>query len=194
MGTNERNTIILLEGANFEAQRCPGSTVSVMDENGPKPVEIVSFVATDKLLKWDVIEERILGYEIQYSLDLEDWKKTGAIDSKGDGRHQYSYPVALKGYYRLKVLSVEEEKYSHIVYFTGSDEVNFYPNMTTAGSQITFTGHKLIRKIQIYDASGKLIKAYIPQSEHLIVDIFPGLYIVKIEGQNNVTKRRLIVQ
>lgn len=192
MGQDEvQSSIVFSNGATEETSLC--KTVTVVREVNPLPIRIISFKVSDNSLTWDVFEERIMGYNIELSSNTESWETIGSIESKGDGRHIYEHKIKQSGYYRLKVLSLEEVEYSSIVYYNGLEIVGFFPNFVQQGSFISFYGEKIIEAVEIINENGIVVqKGALDNNGQLKINQAPGVYIVRTKG-NQEQIGRLIV-
>ncbi|MEL7004416.1 MAG: hypothetical protein AAFN93_17020, partial [Bacteroidota bacterium] len=102
------STIQSFNGADPSTQTCAGFTVTgcaTCPFSGAGsftlPIDLISFEVVDHQLVWDVYQYEVYGFQVEYSADAFDWEIIGAVDSKGDGRNQYSYSIRNTGYYRV---------------------------------------------------------------------------------------------
>jgi len=190
MGMAEDNVVEYINGQQIPDQIC----FNITEDANPTPVEILSFRVENNTLVWEVYEERITGYEIEISEDAENWAAIGALESRGDGNHTYNFTVHKSGYYRLKVVSIEEAEYSSILFYNGSNEVSFYPSIIRSGKSITFTGEKLIDQVELLNYNGIALQKGKLLNGKFTVNQVPGIYIVKIQSKNLYKTGKLVVE
>ena len=91
---------------------------------------------------------------------------------------------------------MEEDEFSSMVFFNGPDNVSFYPTIAQSGTPVSFTGHRLINNIFIYNTTGVIVsKGGVDKNTGIMkVNFSPGMYILKIETSNDVKLERLIVE
>ncbi len=89
------------------------------------------------------------------------------IEDKGNGLQIYAQNYELPSTGIDKIL-------------TDTDEINIYPNPAKDIIQISSTKNKIVKKIEIYSVSGKLVKADNQTNEINISKLKNGIYFIKI--------------
>lgn len=145
------------------------------------PVELMYFTAKAEqkhsLLQWATAnEDNFAGFQIERSVDGENWQKIGFVNGHGQTQEQQDYqfvdPFPLNGdnYYRLNMLDQDDSQaYSDIrhLYFDKQQEtISVYPNPFANQLQLKieepYTGNV---QIQLRDLLGRVIQNW--QFEHL---------------------------
>lgn len=133
------------------------------------PAELLSFnVQTSNgyaQLKWESKNEadQLLSYEIEKSSDGIHFKQMGHVSAKGGSSAAYFYndaePITGKIYYRLKLVSVSEVRYSRIISVAGTmGSIGITNLVNPFSSNISFQLNALMNEevqLQLTDALGK---------------------------------------
>ena len=156
------------------------------------PIDLIEFKVTDHQLYWDVFQYEVYAFQIQFSLDAQNWEPVGEVDSKGDGRKQYSYPVRETGYYRI--MSMEDNPdYSWPVFYRSNEHtLTMFPNRIQSGANLTVQGYE-IDFVEVINISG-VVQKTVPQNfENITLDVRPGMYVVRVHEAVGVSTRKLMV-
>ena len=168
----------------------------------PLPVELIEFNATPEeqkvRLDWATSTEINNDYfEVQRSKNGSDFETVDIVQGAGNSITQENYltfdnrPYYGTSFYRLKQVDFDGKfKYSEIkmVNFENSNSLSIFPNPAT--DVISIQGDFELAKI--YTANGKLIKIFSTNSTS-ISNLINGVYFVKIEQNNIITSKKLIV-
>ncbi len=197
----------------------PSMTEEELFETAPLPVELIAFnaIANDKEkqieLYWNTASEaNNKGFEIQRrSEERNDFETIGWVEGAGESFAPLNYTFNDKDvvadqryYYQLKQIDFDgTETYSNIVTasLSGLDtEVEVFPNPTSDIALIklsdAFSGEI---NLKIFDAKGQLIDLQSFSSrgnaelEINFMNQADGVYFIKIEMQNKVITKRIIV-
>lgn len=157
------------------------------------PVTISNFTgsflqANMATLVWNSgVEDNFSQYELQKSADAVNFEKVVAINAKGSGK-TYKYDIAQPGniaYYRLKLINNSGTfTYSKTLKLVNdnSSESSIYPN--PAHEKLNFVAAQS-GDLQIFDASGKLVKKLFVQkgaNDFSIAGLPSGIYFVQQNG------------
>jgi len=198
-----------------------GTTSVTACECTTLPVELISFQAElqgkTSILKWSTAsEENNAGFEIQRSVDREDFRKIGWLSGQGNTGERIDYSFVDKNmqsnvqyYYRLKQIDYDGRfDYSQIVTSILKDVNGFVlekisPNPSEAG----FTTVRILSikdqdlEVTVINNLGKLlITNSISIGEGInfyklnVNDLAPGVYFVKITNGEQSNFKRLIIQ
>ena len=156
------------------------------------PIEIIEFKVVEGHLYWDVYQYEVYGFEIQFSEDIINWEAIGQVDSRGDGRNQYRYPIRNTGYYRI--MSKEERPdYSRPIFYRSNEHtLSMYPSKMRNGQTLTITGYN-VALVELLNTSGVIQKIVNQGLESIPVDVQPGMYLVRIHEEVGITTRKLLV-
>lgn len=69
-------------------------------------------------------------------------------------------------------------------------QISLFPNPTNTSFQIETT--ETLDKVEIYSLQGQSIKSFTPQNQYDISDLSSGIYLVKIQANNNEITKRII--
>ncbi|MEM9848187.1 MAG: T9SS type A sorting domain-containing protein, partial [Bacteroidota bacterium] len=166
------------------------------------PVNLLYFdaKAVDEavVLKWETASElNNAGFEVARSTNTKDWKTLGFVKGAGTTvtaqSYQYIDDAPAKGinYYRLKQIDTDGTyEYSEIIAVNktgiGKDALVIAPNPVDDVLHYQLLGQKqATQSLQIYDASGQLVKIITDQDTSLpIHDLAKGMYILVVEIGN----------
>lgn len=109
----------------------------------PLPITLVSFTAekirdTKALLTWKTASEiNNTGFEVEKSLDGQNFEKIGFVNGAGNSQNAQTYTftdenLTTSAYYRLRQIDIDGKfEYSPVV-FVENDRLNIYPNPASA--------------------------------------------------------------
>lgn len=156
------------------------------------PIDLISFKVTEHQLYWDVYQYEVYAFQIEFSMDAISWESIGQVDSKGDGRKQYYFPVRETGYYRIKSLE-EYPDYSWPVFYRSNEhKLTMYPSRIESGNPLTVQGFD-INYVTVSNSSGILQKEISNNFENIILDMKPGMYIVRVHEGVGVSTHKVMV-
>lgn len=183
--------------------------VNIRSVNAPLPIELTYFKGTaaknSNQLIWQTATERNnKGFQIQRSGDAEIWQDLAFISGKGSTLTANNYewvdnaPLIADNYYRLKQVDYDGSyTFSPIISIVGivKDKVTIYPNPTSSDLFYEYDDLKAIKRIQLFDAVGKLIHETTNINGNFSVSHFPsGLYWLVMETNNGHIYERVIKQ
>lgn len=170
----------------------------------PLPITLISFDAYKKGGVSDLIwasgsEQNNRGFEIERSLDGQDWVRVGFVESLSDGgnsnrRLDYSFtdntPANGDNLYRLKQLDFDGKyEYSPIrsVWFDNTNNIRIYPN--PAKESVNIAGLKGNEDIAVYDVTGRLV--YQIKADNIVMNIplatlSDGTYYISIFSKDSI--------
>lgn len=169
------------------------------------PVELISFegevVSNDILLKWETASElNNMGFEIEHSLDGENWDNIGFVHGNRTTTElsKYSFivnnPQSKSNYYRLKQLDFDRQfEYSNIinVVLETAPDVSVYPNPTEG--KVTLSGlEDENAMIYISDTYGNLLDEMEYSSKIDMSEFSAGVYFMHIETKGERISKRII--
>ncbi len=191
----------------------------VLVDNYPLKADLLSFnakaMANDNIeLKWNSSgEENFLGYEVQRSADNLSWEKLDFVNAKGNGvtgEISYSFndhrPFAGRSYYRLKLISMDDKStYSEVrsVTLNGIQQVTLLPNPATdKASLLVNISFNATASVLVSDLSGRIVykqttvlyKGFNTIDLPVVKRLGSGMYLVKVEVNNEFFTRKLIVK
>jgi Concanavalin A-like lectin/glucanases superfamily/Secretion system C-terminal sorting domain len=176
----------------------------------PLPLNLISFtgknIETGNLLSWLTANEVALShFEIENSENGKTFEKIGELKANGGPSEKVYYEffdLQLINYnsqlfYRLKMVDLDGKfKYSKIINIENKaqSEITIYPNPTS--DYFTISGNMKFEKLQIVDASGKVLKEFLPQNgnRYSLAGISAGVYFVKNNGGNSLNINKLIIK
>ncbi len=162
------------------------------------PVDLLSFngkrVENTNQLVWEVsAKKNMIGYEIQHSIDGENFTSIGMVQAKNTPNRQvYQYRdtrAESLSYYRLKLLDYGSAavKYTNVVAIVDGikqPQVQVYPNPTSDKLHVCFPDNTLMKKIQIYDNIGQTVVDTYTNEAFTIIDLtgmHHGIYFLVCE-------------
>lgn len=178
----------------------------------PLPVELISFEArkeNDKVrLDWSAaLEDNFFGYEVQHSVDGENWNVLETIEGRGVGNYftYHNQPAPANNYYRLKMIDLDGSfEYSDIrpIFFeTKGKEFAIFPNPFFNQFSIQSYDEGDLRMVLI-DPMGRIVLekelGYSSGSGEVFninlsnVSISPGVYSVQIHNEHTVKSFRVV--
>jgi len=72
-----------------------------------------------------------------------------------------------------------------------SEKAVLFPNPTTGMVNI---GNQNLSKIELYDTSGKMVKAFVPQAQIDLVGLSKGMYLIKLFSDQGVLTDKIILE
>ncbi|HQW84531.1 MAG TPA: T9SS type A sorting domain-containing protein, partial [Ferruginibacter sp.] len=171
------------------------------------PVNLLSFNAIKQnnsvKLNW-VTENEInfSNYEIEKSTDGIKFDKIAIVAAIGNVLQNNYYKVDDNpnmglNYYRLKMISKNGDyTYSKIIMidFSKKTIITIQPN--PANDYIVITGADEFKYIQIFDASGKVVKQFDkkPDMRYSLKGLNKGVYFIRLTANNNVVTSKIIIE
>lgn len=194
----------------------------IIDPSGPVPVELTNFSSylnTNKVfLNWSTATElNNRGFEIERSLDKDEWRIIGFKEGKGTTSEpqQYSYSddiseiTASKLYYRLKQIDYNGNyKYSEIVEVEIAPK-NFslaqnYPNPFNPITSLQYAiGSRQFVTLKVYDLLGREIATLVNEEkpagsyevEFSAINLPGGVYFYQLKaGDFRETKKMILLK
>lgn len=160
-----------------------------------------TLVEDDVLLDWDAPETKdILGYNVYYSFESGAYEMIAFIDetaytatSPGQGLHNF---------YVTAVYNDGESGPSNTVSFLitdieeqSADQLLIYPNPVS--DVIYLNSEELIKSVSVYNYDGRLMLSHEvgkKQSEVQVSDLHSGIYLIRVETENNTITQRIIIR
>lgn len=165
---NGRTTFVVLPPGGFNKTLFAGISNSTLAAN------VISFKAVlgankQVMLDWTATnEQNMVSYEVERSLDGQNFDKLGSVAARGGNSNSYTYPDDVNGitanviYYRIKLIDRTGSKFTQVVLVRlngfGKPGISIAPNPAT-----TFTGVRIstqkngMAQIRIVDMSGRLV-------------------------------------
>ncbi len=153
-------------------------------------------------LKWSTaMEKNSSHFEIEYSLDVQNWKRVGTVqaisESSGEKQYEFLHSGYSPGdnYYRLKAVDFDGTyAYSTIKTFSAKDKKQHltFPNPATDYVYLPFSD---ISSVVMKDANGQEIRVPLNrQNRSLDVrNISAGIYFLRIESDNGLIRNEKII-
>lgn len=145
------------------------------------------------VINWRVQEQQVATYQIQRSVDGSTYSKVGAVNSKGDGEHTYSFadanPISGTVYYRILQTDIDgEHSYSRVIQLRSNRSrpalVAIYPNPTTDIATLWVGDHLLNTQASLLTLDGKLLQKinirHTTQPINLSA-LHSGMYLLKFQ-------------
>jgi hypothetical protein len=208
---------LLVNDANCNGGIQDATVYTIIDNDLPLPVELVTFtaknIANKVELTWQTSSEKSSSYfEVQKSRDSENWTAIGRVMAVGNSNinNQYSfYDERTIGnmYYRLKMVDTDQSfKYSKIVSVSTDNIANkessilIYPNPVNKGEKINIelntanSAGKVL--VELNDILGRQSASYLVEGNHISVDTpnIAGVYLMTIFDGNAVYRYKIVVQ
>ena len=177
--------------------------------SSPLPVELVEFTSqlvneTVVELNWSTASElNNYGFEIQHSIDGEDWKTISFVKGQGTSvelnnySYTHTYPSKGENYYRLKQIDFDgaidlSDIKTEILKEVG--EIKLVPNPTKGNLQIFGIAGEGA-KVEVFDRIGRKLKSFNLNDQYLDISELPiGLYFVRILSKNQIFTKRIVKQ
>lgn len=191
-------------------------SVTILLQNNPLPVELVSFEAkyqNDNLVKidWSTSSEKNNGsFVIERSYNAKNFETIGSVEGKGDSNEISSYvfydnaPLPGVNYYRLVQIDKDEngnanlgkKTYSRIVSVEMPNNSNFVisPNPSSSNFNIELKGSMILKTWNLIDINGRTIKSSGIGNSVDMSNKVAGEYIIEIITNNNDVMRKKVVK
>lgn len=171
----------------------------------PLPVSLISFtgqVAACGVVKlaWQTAQEQdLLEYEIEQSRDAVNFKTVASVAPHNlFVINNYSFTASQSGdinYYRLKIKETDlRYRYSNIIMLKmncGTSTTRVYP-VPFSNTLTIVTGENEVKKLFLFDATGKLVKVAYTRNGNIIslngAGIPNGTYIIHLKKKNGTTE------
>jgi len=149
------------------------------------------------------------GWEIEHSMDAQNWEWIGFTGGLGDSYQLNSYSFTHKtpesgiNYYRLKQIDYDGKfEYSdvHKVYFSVKrSQFSIYPNPTQNESFTIYVpeNEAEMTKVTMYNYTGKLVRQILivdAQMEINVQDLEKGMYLIRMDIDGKVSWEKIIIQ
>ncbi len=146
-------------------------------------------------IKWSVNEYSVFNYSVERSWDARSYTAIGALNSKGDGQHEYNFTDAntdLKtAFYRIKQTDWNGKfTYSPAIKITRQENANndpsVFPNPFTNGFTVLTNKQE---NAKLYNAAGKFVRQLTLSSGSSYVStgiICSGLYYLQFENGKTI--------
>ena len=174
------------------------------------PVSLISFTAQKEnqiaALSWSTAEEiNSDRFEVEHSLNGKNWQKIGSVAAKGNSSNTqwYSFtdndPANGSNLYRLRIVdrdgTFEITRAKSLTFDIGIETV-VYPNPVTERLLLKTSDLSRIRRVELYDASGKsVLESETVTASGIDVKGLPtGLYVIKVTRTNGSTDTFKIVK
>ena len=205
-GTTGDNTAGTIQSLNPVTNFSPFTLASSTNLN-PLPVNLISFKAlknnSSVLLQWIIDNElNVAFYQIEKSNDGRNFTfLNSTISSNTTGTKTYTStdfnPIKGINYYRLKTIDVGGTfTYSYIVKadFTQQPTISISPN--PAKDYMIVNGAGVYTQIQIFDASGRLMKQINKDNDNRynITGLNKGIYFIKFISAENMPVQKIVIE
>ncbi len=182
------------------------NNVSVTFMDVATPVTLSEFKAErnsqQAILTWTTLEETNFShFEIEKSIDLNNWQKIGEVISNGEGLYQFSDYIKNTEstvYYRLKMVDHDETfSYSNIRVISAEPTAfKIYPNPTT--ENLYFSYSEDIKNARIFDGKGNFVLG-LPETQLLhgvpVSHLNAGMYFLQIITKDGrIISEKFIIQ
>jgi uncharacterized delta-60 repeat protein len=178
-------------------------TARMLNSSVILPVHLISFTASRLsnliTLNWQSANEKnVQSFEIQRSSDGIRFTKIGSITAAGNSNYikNYSFedqqPTTIN-FYRLRVINTDNSvEYSNIIVvrFENSVSLQAFPNPVRNSLNLQITQPKGRINIQLFDVSGRLVKAVELESSGSTIstsinvsNLIKGVYLLKANDQ-----------
>lgn len=202
---NTSNKTITLTGQNTEYILAGGLTTL--------PLNLLSFSGkaeeNQNILNWQTANEVALShFEIEKSPNGQKFERIGEVNAKGGPSEKVSYEFIDNQnssfishnsslYYRLRMVDLDgKSKYSKIIALENKLQAKpkIFPNPTS--DYFSISGNSIFEKLQIVDATGRLVKELLPQidNKYSLRGISSGVYFLRNIGGNTLTNSKLIIK
>jgi trimeric autotransporter adhesin len=197
----DTNTILFTTATNI------GAELWTIESQFPLPLSLISFsgksTENGNELNWQTANEVAFShFEVEKSETTHKFNKIGVVKGSKAESYWYNDPLASLPYqktlfYRLKMVDFDGSfKYSKIIAFENKphSELSIYPNPTS--DYFSIAGNEPFEKLQIVDASGKLVREFSPQNDnkYSLAGLPIGVYFVKNNGGNVLINSKLLIK
>lgn len=168
------------------------------------PVRFLDFSATAEekqvVLSWKTSDEiNNAGFHVERSSDGSSWEDLAFVPASSAYKSIYTYryadkaPLVGNSYYRLRQVDIDEKySYSTIIRVKSDDFASrcyIYPN--PARDVVKVYGNVSNKDIRLFSGDGKFIKSYKNTSMLDVHFLQPGLYYLRIEGDESIVLKLL---
>jgi len=164
----------------------------------PLPIELLSFTARTAsstiILDWQTASEiNNKGFELQRSIDGENWSNIAFINGAGNSNEILKYAFVdnkpnMVNYYRLKQIDFDGAfEYSQMVYaeLESNNSISIYPNPANNTLNISGFNRSEIKTITLYNYMGKMIREIPVNTTKVDVsDLSAGYYFIQLQYVN----------
>lgn len=175
---------------------------------GALPLKWLRFTASlvnhnTAALQWKVSEETFLkSYEVELSRDATSFTKTVSLSPlpvSATNTYDYNYLLTDQGNYFFRIKQTDlDGKYSYSIvarlFFGRDGSIIIAPNPAKEYFQVLT--NERINKVELSDASGKLVRSFSPVSNNIysLVGVAKGLYVVKLSVGEQVKVYKLMAE
>lgn len=205
-GTPEAEGSILIEADVFDQANNlkAGHVTKTLVIGAALPVNLSDFnlhLDNNKnvVLNWQTESEQgFIRFDVLRSNDGINFATIGSVKAAGVSTHTQKYSFTdnnpgAKSYYKLNVVKADGMESSAIVSIAGGRSAGFSITPNPASSDITITGINDIRTVNIFDASGRLIKSATSNTID-VRNLSSGVYFVTIVTRDGNTSKGKFVK
>jgi hypothetical protein len=181
---------------------------TLVDNSTPLPVELVNFGGKCEnkqiIINWTTASETNNDhFEIERSINGQDWKKIGTVAGAGNSLQKINYsftdsePVTGICYYRLRQTDFDgttETSPIIAVESCGTEKFfSIYPN--PASSEIYFNTNILMGEVKVYNCMGELVKSADLRTDRKMDLSFlsSGVYTLVLENDQSLTTHKVVL-
>lgn len=175
------------------------------------PLQLTSFTGTKKENKanlyWTTENETDLkNFIIERSTNSNKFIPVGSVEAKNLVQNNYQFCDDLSNllsttpnlYYRLKQVDKNGQfKYSNVIRIHLTKEIVIQVAPNPVNQSVSILSTEDIKKIILLSLNGQIIKSWIPSlTEHQfhVADVKSGIYILKLQGDNFMQTKKLVIQ
>lgn len=210
------NGSTLTGDGNMSVGTCDGNNPDGVCEADPLPIELKSFTASKSgnniSLDWITAkEENFSHFEVERSLDQENWEQIGLVQGTGESMSDVHYDFTDRNapfgviYYRLNAVDIDASfEYSPVVKvevgFEGKLAVSPNPVKDAASLKIQVPGEfrEDLAYVGLFDLSGVKVQEFrnfnIDGSLQINQKLKSGMYILKVNHNGLKENIRVIIQ
>lgn len=206
---------------NYIGFTTPGfSKFTLASKTSPLPIELLSLNVKwynekqqEAVVNWVTASEINNDYfVVERSADAVNWENIATTQGAGSVSYESQYEIIDKqpldgiSYYRLKQVDFDgTTTYSDLRTLSkNQDNIDFvvYPNPTSDVIYIQFgeNPESSLKKINLYDQAGKIVRQLIPANEitnnTITIDVSqlaPGTYNISIEQNSSITNHKIVI-
>lgn len=198
------------DGTLYALGRTSGTIYKVM-LSSIVPVKLTRFEAKAfggyNQLEWNSSSEtNSLAYHIEYSSNGSQFVRVGRVavagnSSGGSYNFKHTNPQTGNAWYRLAIEDIDGSvRFSEIIRLQASaGAIKIYPTILPAHTSITLESGKPIKNLQLLNSMGAMVwqKNMEGQSGRipvLLKQVLPGVYLLRVTGNDFVHKEKLVIQ
>jgi glucose/arabinose dehydrogenase len=197
------------DGSTLYAVALTAGTVSKVVAAIPTPLTLLRFsgknLGAHNELKWVTGSEiDIDKYVIEYSSNGRSYQAAGELPAlyPSGGTYQFNHTISSGAlFYRLRIIETDGRSYySPVIRLGGTDKgkVQVYPTLVT-NSTVNIVAAEPVQQITLFNVEGRQVmsKTMNGQDGYFQLNIpvlNKGMYYLRIQGQNNATTEKLIIQ